>query len=55
MNEQVITTKTVETVGYLRRALAATPDAMPLRDHIKRLGLAVTLVKTDLGDILEVS
>jgi hypothetical protein len=55
MSEQIITTKTVETVGDLRRAMTKVHDDMPLRDHIKRIGLAVTLVKTDHGDILEIS
>lgn len=55
MEEQIITTKVVETVGDLRRAITTLRDDMPVRDHIKRLGLAVTLVKTELGEVLEVA
>lgn len=55
MNEQIITTKTVETVGDLRRAMTTLRDDMPVRDHIKRLGLAVTLLKVGTDDVLEIS
>lgn len=55
MTESIIYTKEVKTVGDLRRAMTTLRDDMPVRDHIKRLGLAVTLIKAQQGDVLEVS
>jgi len=55
MNEQIIYTKEVKTVGDLRRAMTTACDDMPLRDHVKRAGLQVTLIKTEQGEVLEVA
>lgn len=55
MNEQIITTREVKTLGDLRRATVTVPDCMPLRDYVKRGGLQVSLIKTDQGEVLEVS
>lgn len=55
MAEQIITTRDVLTLGDLRRATTTVPDNMPLRDHVKRIGLQVTLIETDQGRVLEVS
>lgn len=55
MSEQIITTREVQTLGDFRRATATVPDSMPLRDYVKRAGLQVSLIKTDQGEVLEVS
>lgn len=55
MDETVIATKKITTVAELRELLCWVRDDMPVRDHIKRRTLAVTLVKTDQGEVLEVS
>lgn len=55
MGEQIIGTDVALTVESLRRRLAELPGDMPVRDHIKRQGLAVTVLKTDRGEVLEVS
>ncbi len=55
MGEQIISTDVALTVESLRRRLAELPGDMPVRDHIKRQGLAVTVLKTDRGEVLEVS
>ncbi|QOX79822.1 hypothetical protein FY034_13070 [Trichlorobacter lovleyi] len=55
MNEQIITTREVLTLGDFRRATTTVPDNMPLRDYVKRAGLQVTLLETDQGKVLEVS
>lgn len=55
MNEQIITTREVLTLGDLRRATTTVPDSMPLRDYVKRPGLQVTLIETDQGKVLEVA
>jgi len=55
MSEQIITTREVLTLGDLRRATTTVPDSMPLRDYVKRTGLQVSLIKTDQGEVLEIS
>lgn len=55
MKEQVINTNMITTVGELRRAMATLPDDMPVRDGGKRLGLAVSLIRIDHDEVLEVS
>lgn len=55
MEEYVVSTDVALTVETLRRRLAELPGDMPVRDHIKRQGLAVTVLKTDQGEVLEVS
>lgn len=55
MDELIIGTKEVKTMGDMRRATATVPDCMPLRDYVKRAGLQVTLIETDKGKVLEVA
>jgi len=55
MEELIIGTKEVKTVGDLRRAMTTACDDMPLRDHVKRPGLQVTLIKTEQGEVLEIA
>lgn len=55
MSELIIGTKEVKTAGDLRRVMTTVCDDMPLRDHVKRAGLQVSLIKTDQGEVLEVS
>lgn len=55
MAEQVITTNEARTLGAFRRATAKLPDDMPLRDHVLRPGVLASVIKTDQGEVLEVS
>lgn len=55
MGEQIISTREVMTVETLRQQLATLPGDIPVRDYIKRAGLAITLLKTPQGEVLEVA
>lgn len=55
MSEQIISTDVALTVESLRRRLAELQGSIPVRDHVKRQGLAITLLKTDQGEVLEIS